>query len=192
MNLNEEDSKSNDDECPLNRLFVGIIDINKWEEDAQCLYSKLLEEGDSFKTEFWRELLPVEVQKNIINLPSTIEQLKEAKRVYDDINGALESYNNFMPRNQYFKPHTANAKRFLHNAEFINRQIKIHNASIKCISSFLGIEGKEFSKLLRYFSKPRKDSIKNFIQKQTDKAKFDFEIAQELKKFIKTKMRQWI
>ena len=29
LNLNEEDSKSNDDECPLNRLFVGIIDINK-------------------------------------------------------------------------------------------------------------------------------------------------------------------
>ena len=133
LNLNEEDSKSYDDECPLNRLFVGIIDINKWEEDAQCLYSKLLEEGDSFKTEFWRELLPVEVQKNIINLPSTIEQLKEAKRVYD-VNGVLESYNNFMPRNQYFKPHTANAKRFLHNAEFINRQIKIHNANIECIS----------------------------------------------------------
>ena len=139
-----------------------------------------------------RELLPVEVQKNIINLPSTIEQLKEAKRVYDDINGALESYNNFMPRNQYFKPHTANVERFLHNAEFINRQIKIHNASIESISSFLGIEDKEFSKLLHYFSKPQKDSIKNFIQKQTDKAKFDFEIAQELKKFIKTKMRQWI
>ena len=118
--------------------------------------------------------------------------MKEAKRVYDDINGALESYNNFMPRNQYFKPHPPNVKRFLHNAKFINRQIKIHNASIESISSFLGIEDKEFSKLLRYFSKPRKDSIKNFIQKQTDKAKFDFEIAQELKKFIKTKMRQWI
>ena len=57
---------------------------------------------------------------------------------------ALESYNNFMPRNQYFKPHTANAKRFLHNAEFINRQIKIHNASVECISSFLGIEGRSF------------------------------------------------
>ena len=111
--------------------------------------------------------------------------MKETKRVYDDINGALESYNNFMPINQYFKPHTANAKRFLHNAEFINRQIKIHNASIESISSFLGIEGKEFSKLLRYFSKPRKDSIKIFIQKQTDKAKFDFEIAQELKSSLK-------
>ena len=29
LNLNEEDSKINEDECPLNRLFVGIIDINK-------------------------------------------------------------------------------------------------------------------------------------------------------------------
>ena len=66
LNLNEEDSKINEDECPLNRLFVGIIDINKWEEDAQCLYSKLLEEGDNFKTEFWRELLPVEVQKILL------------------------------------------------------------------------------------------------------------------------------
>ena len=91
MNLNEEDSNINEDECPLNRLFVGIIDISKWEEDAQCLYSKLLEEGDSFKTEFWRELLPVKVQKNIISLPITFEQLKEAKKVYDDINGTLES-----------------------------------------------------------------------------------------------------
>ena len=29
LNLIEKDSKINDDECPLNRLFVGIIDINK-------------------------------------------------------------------------------------------------------------------------------------------------------------------
>ena len=151
---------------------------------------KCLKKVITLRLSFGESLNQWKYRKNIINLPSTIEQLKETKRVYDDINGALESYNNFMPRNQYFKPHTANAKRFLHNAEFINRQIKIHNVSIESISSFLGIEGKEFSKLLRYFSKPRKDSIKNFIKKQTDKAKFDFEIAQELKKFIKTKMRQ--
>ena len=145
----------------------------------------MLEEGDSFKTEFWRELLPVEVQKNIINLPSTIEQLKEAKRVYDDINGALESYNNFMPRNQYFKPHTANAKRFLHNAEFINRQIKIHNASKECISSFLGIEGKEFSKLLRYFSKPRKDSIKISYKSKLIKQNLILRLQKNLKSSLK-------
>ena len=29
LNLNEEDSKINEDEFPLNILFVGIIDINK-------------------------------------------------------------------------------------------------------------------------------------------------------------------
>ena len=90
-----------------------------------------------------------------------------------------------MPRNQYFKPHTANAKRFLHNAEFINRQIKIHNASIECISSFLGIEGKEFSKLLRYFSKPRKDSIKNFIQNKLIKQNLILRLHKNLKSSLK-------
>ena len=145
----------------------------------------MLEEGDNFKTEFWSELLPVEVQKNIISLPSTIEQLKEAKRVYDDINGALESYNNFMPRNQYFKPHTANAKRFLHNAELINRQIKIHNASIECICSFLGIEGKEFSKLLRYFLKPRRDSIKISYKSKLIKQNLILRLHKSLKSSLK-------
>ena len=103
---------------------------------------------------------------------------------------ALDCYNEFMPKIQYFKPHTANAKRFLNNAEFINRQLNLYNESKESISSFLGIEEKEFSKLIRYYSKPRVNSIKNFIEKQTDKARYDSEIAEELKKFIKTKIRQ--
>ena len=57
---------------------------------------------------------------------------------------------------------------------------------------FLGIEEKEFSKLLKYYSKPREESIKKFIWKQKDKAKFDEEIAEELKNFIITKKGQWI
>ena len=106
------------------------------------------------------------------------------------MSNALELYNEFMPRTQYFKPRTANAKKFLNNAEFISRQINLFNMSKECIGSFLGIEEKEFSKLIRYYSKPRNISIKNFIDKQADKARFDSEIAEELEKFIKTKARQ--
>ena len=57
---------------------------------------------------------------------------------------------------------------------------------------FLGIEEKEFSKLLKYYSKPREESIKKFIWKQKDKAKFDEEIAEELKNFIITEKGQWM
>ena len=187
-----EDSEGSIDKCPPNRLFVGVIDINKCEEDARSLYSKLLEEGDNYRTEFWLEVRPVKAEKNLFHLPSTIEEIQEANKVQNEVSHALEWYNQFMPRTQYFKPHTANAKKFLNNAEFISRQLNLYNASKDCISSFLGIEEKEFSKLLRYYSKPRDISIKNFIDKQTDKAKFDSEIAKELEKFIKTKNRQWI
>ena len=104
------------------RLFIGIIDINKWEEDAHALYiKKLLEEGDSFSTHIWCDIRPVEEKVNSINLPATIEELKEAKKIYNNINQALRSNNEFIPRNQYFKPHTASAKKFLNNAEFISR-----------------------------------------------------------------------
>ena len=123
-------------------------------------------------------------------MPTTIEELKEAEKIYNDVNQALRSYNEFIPRNQYFKPHTANAKKFLNNADFISRQIRLYNTSKECISSFLGIEEKEFSKLLNYYSKPREISIKNFKEKQADKARFDSEITEELQKFIKTKARQ--
>ena len=95
-----------------------------------------------------------------------------------------------MSRTQYFKPHTANAKKFLNNAEFISRQLSLYNTSKDCIGSFLGIEEKEFSKFLRYYSMPRDISIKKFIGKQADKARFDSEITEELEKFIKTKARQ--
>ena len=87
-----------------------------------------------------------------------------------------------MPKIQYFKPHTANAKRFLNNAEFINRQLNFYNESKESISSFLGIEEKEFSKLIRYYSKPHVNSIKTFIEKQADKARYDSEIARGTKK----------
>ena len=173
-------------------LFIGVIDINKCEEDARSLYNKLLNEGDNFSTAFWCGFRSVELKRNIINLPSTVEELKEAQRVCSDVSRALDCYNEFMPKIQYFKPHTANAKRFLNNAEFINRQLNLYNESKESISSFLGIEEKEFSKLIRYYSKPRVNSIKNFIEKQTDKARYDSEIAEELKKFMKTKIRQWI
>ena len=188
----DKDSEESTDKCPPNRLFVGIIDTNKCEEDARSLYNKLLEEGDNFRTEFWLKVRPAKADKSLFRLPSTIEEIKEANKVQNEVSHALELYNEFMPRTQYFKPHTANAKKFLNNAEFISRQINIFNASKECIGSFLGIEEREFSKLLRYYSKPRDISIKNFIGKQTDKARFDSEIAEELEKFIKVKVRQWI
>ena len=187
-----EDSEGSIDKCPPSRLFIGMIDINKCEEDARSLYNKLLEEGDNFRTDFWLEVYPVKTERNVFHLPSTIEEIKEANKVQNEVSNALEWYNEFMPRTQYFKPHTANAKKFLNNAEFISRQLNLYNASKDCIGSFLGIEEKEFSKLLRYYSKPRDISIKNFIGKQADKARFDSEIAEELEKFIKTKARQWI
>ena len=187
-----EDSDGSSDKCPPNRLFVGIIDINKCEEDARSLYSKLLEEGDNFRTEFWIKVRPDKAERNLFRLPSTIEEIKEANKVQNKVDHALELFDEFTPRTQYFKPHTANAKKFVNNAEFISRQISLYNTSRECIGSFLGIEEKEFSKLLRYYSKPRDISIKNFISKQADKARFDSEIAEELKKFIKTKTRQWI
>ena len=134
----------------------------------------------------------VEEKVNSINLASTIEELKEADKIYNDVNQALKFFNGFIPRNQYFKPHKASAKKFINNAEFINRQIKLYNTSKECISSFLGIEKKEFSKLLYYYSKPRESSIKFFKEKQADKARFDSEITEELHKVIKAKVRQWI
>ena len=193
--LSDPESKSSEedvDKCPANRLFVGVIDINKCEEDARVLYNKLLEEGDNFKTIFWRDVNPEKIERNLFNLPSTFEELNEAWKTQDDMSHALEYYNEFTPRCQYFKPHSANAKKFLNNAEFINRQLNFYNESQEWVSSLLGIEKKEFSKLLRYYSKPRECSINNFIKKQADKAKFDSEIAEELEKFIKSKVRQWI
>ena len=91
-----------------------------------------------------------------------------------------------------FKPHTSWAKKFLNNAEFINRQLSTYEIDTKWISQFLGIEEKEFKKLLKYYSKPREESIKNFVRKQEDKAKYDYEIAGELRSFINTKQGQWV
>ena len=187
--LEDEDSEGTINKCPPSRLFVGIIDINKCEEDARSLFNKLIEEGDNFHTDFWLKVLPIKAERNIFHLPSTIEEMKEANKVQNEVSHALECYNDFMPRSQYFKPHTANAKKFLNNAEFISKQLNLYNVSKDCISSFLGIEKKEFSKLFSYYSKPRDISIKNFIDKQTDKARFDSEIAEELEKFIKIKVR---
>ena len=79
--LSDPESKSSEedaDKCPTNRLFVGVIDINKCEEDARVLYNKLLEESNSFKTVFWRDVRPAEAERNLFNLPSTIEDLNEA------------------------------------------------------------------------------------------------------------------
>ena len=188
----DEDSEGSTDKCPPSRLFIEIIDINKCEEDARSLFNKLLEEGDNFCTEFWLKVRPTKAERDLFHLPRTIEEIKEANKVQNEVNHALRFYNEFMPRTQYFKPHTANAKKFLNNAEFIRRQINIFNASKECISSFLRIEEKEFSKLLRYYSKPQDISIKNFIDKQVDTARFDLEIAEEIEKFIKSKARQLI
>ena len=45
------------------------------------------------------------------------------------MSNALEYYNEFTPKCQYFKPHSANEKKFLNNAEFINRQLNFYNES---------------------------------------------------------------
>ena len=79
-------------------MFVGVIDINKCEEDARVPYNKLLEEGDSFKTVFWRDVRPAEAERNLFNLPSTIEELNEAWKIQNDMSNALEYYNEFTPK----------------------------------------------------------------------------------------------
>ena len=125
---------------------------------------KLLEEGDIYITDFWKGVRPEEAKRNIINLPNTIEELKEAEKVQNDVIRALECYNKFLPRNQYFKPHTANAKKFLNHAEFINMQLNFYYIGKECINSFLGIEKKEVLKLLQYYWKPREILIKNYYE----------------------------
>ena len=83
-----EDSEEDIERCPPDRLFIGVIDINKCEEDARNLYNKLLNEGDNFSTDFWCGFRSVELKRNIINLPSTIWVLKEAQRVCSDVSRA--------------------------------------------------------------------------------------------------------
>ena len=188
----EEKKESNVNRCWPNRLFIGVVDINKYEEDVRSLYNKLIKEGDRFKTEFWHEFNPPNAEISSIRLPESIEMLKSAQNILDEVENKLEYFDKFRPRNQYFKPHTANAKKFLDNVEFINRQLNIYDVDKKCISSFLKIDDQEFNKLLKYYSKPRKNSIKVFLDKQLDKARFDWEIAEELTKFIGTKIGRWI
>ena len=77
----DEDSEGSTDKCPPNRLFIGIIDINKCEEDARSLYNKLLEEGDNFCIEFWLKVRPTKAERNLFHLPRTIEEIKEANKV---------------------------------------------------------------------------------------------------------------
>ena len=187
-----EEEKDSDNECPSDRLFIGVIDINKCEEDTRRLYNKLLNEGENYRTDFWAKVNTSNDEKKQMRLPNTIEELKETQKVLDKVDNQLQIYDKFMPKNQYFKPHSANAKRFLENAEFINKQLSIYDTNLKCISSFLGIEERQFTKLLKYYSKPRENSIKNFLQKQSDKARFDSEIAEELKKFISTRIGRWV
>ena len=175
-----------------NKLFVGVIVINKWEEDARELYNRLLSEGDRFKTQFWEGVIPRKSQQTLLQFPETVEELEEVEKIHAEIDYSLQSFNPFMPRNQYFKPRSVDAKRFLSNIEFINMQLSVHRMRAECVSSFLGIREKEFRRLLRYYSKPRWASIQAFTQKQSDKAKFDSEIAEEFGKYVRTKIGQWI
>ena len=48
------------------------------------------------------------------------------------------------------------------------------------------------SSLLKYYPKPRERSVKKFLDKQINKAKFDFEITEELISFIHTKVSRRI
>ena len=52
-----EERKEVSNEWPSGRLFIGVIGINKWEEDTQSLYNKLLNEGNNFRTDFWGKLI---------------------------------------------------------------------------------------------------------------------------------------
>ena len=125
----------------------------------------MLDEGDNFSTNFWCGFRSVELNRNIINLPSTVEELKEAQTVCSDVSRALDSYNEFMPRIQYFRPRTANAKRLLKNAEFINRQLNHYNENKKCYVSFIGIEEKEFFEVDSLLFETSRKLYQNFHRK---------------------------
>ena len=74
LDRENEDSEIDTLKCPPNRFFIRVIDINKYEEDKQSLYKKLLEEGQHFDTKFWIQVH--RDKKNAINLPRTEEELK--------------------------------------------------------------------------------------------------------------------
>ena len=157
----EKEEVSNTD--PRERLFIGTININKCEENARNLYNKLLTDGDKLKTDFWANANPVNVKRVFIRLLDNIEELRETQKMLNEVDNEFDLFNKIIPRCQYLKHHKAQAKWFLENVGFINRQLSIYDASQKCVSSFLGIEEKQLAKLLKYYLKPRERSVKIFL-----------------------------
>ena len=47
---------SNFDKNTESRLFVGLVDINKSEEDLRNLNHRVLDEGSNYQTNFWVDL----------------------------------------------------------------------------------------------------------------------------------------
>ena len=112
-NSSDQNLEQDVDDCPSNRLFVGVIEINKCEEEVRNLYNRVLENGINYKTEFWKAVKPHDFDRNAVKMPDTIEELKEVEKIHDEISKKFEDFNDYTPRIQYFKPHTASAKRFL-------------------------------------------------------------------------------
>ena len=97
-----EKLNSNFDKNTESRLFVGLVDINKSEEDLRNLYHRVVDEGSNYQTNFWSWFNSIKEEKEQIDIPGTIEELIKNNEIHDEVDKALDHYNQFMPRNQYF------------------------------------------------------------------------------------------
>ena len=94
-------------------MFVGFIEINKCEEEVRNLCNRVLENSINYKIEFWKAVKPHDCDRNAVKVLNSIEELKEVEKIHNKICKNFEDLNDYTPRIQYFKPHTASAKRFL-------------------------------------------------------------------------------
>ena len=101
-------------------------------------------------------------KRSLIRLPNSIEELKEVQNVLNEEKKQLTHYNWFVPRNQYFKPHTANAKKFLNNTEFINRQLFMMLMRDE-LAHFLGLSTMNSWNYLDTIQNPVKIQLKAFF-----------------------------
>ena len=180
--IGEESKQVN--EAKSNKLFIGCIEIRNEEEFYRSILTKLVLEGRKYQTHFWDQFKePIQRLELDIQINSN-EEAKEIKEIHDEVDQVLKTFNPHARRNNFFRVNSIDRRKFRENASFIYEQLFVKGIDPWKIARHLGMKPKVFEKHLSFFTKPRANKIKRFIEKQENKTKTDEEIAVELKIFI--------
>ena len=167
-------------------LFVGLIDSVRDETSYNQLITNISVHGAKYKTDFWEEFKTKKEEPVRRVKPKTQEEFKETLALLDDVADVLEHEQT--TDSIFYRPRTECSREFVDNIEKISGQVIVQKQSIEDVANYYKMSKPEMTERIRHYLVRSGDRMVGYRKRIEDKEHNEKLIAEELRRYMNTRM----